>query len=89
MSKKQYIEYEDFYDMLWGDISAKAVPPEFILDNSEFIESITFDIYRIYDLDPNVSFRTVKKMIEYFLISSFKYSPNFKNNINDFPNTTG
>lgn len=77
MSKKQYIEYDDFYDMLWGNIPARAVSPDFILENSDFINSITYDAYRIYDLDPNVTFKVVKKMTEYFIQNAFKFSPDF------------
>ena len=65
---------------VWGNISAKAVSPEFILEHSEYIDTITFDAYRIYDLDPNVSFRTIKKLTEYFIQNSFRFAPDFTKN---------
>lgn len=43
-------EYEDFYLELWGNVSSQIVPEEFARYNSEFINAITFDMYRNYEM---------------------------------------
>lgn len=78
--KREYIGYDDFFDQIWGGISAKVVSPDFMIENREYVENLTYDIYRIYDLDNNVSFKTLRKMLEYFLQNSFKHKINYNFN---------
>lgn len=80
--ERQHIEYEDFYEMLWGNISAKVVPPDFVASNEDFISGITFDLYRIYDLDESIQFRTIRKITEDIFYNLFRHSPTFNNEQN-------
>jgi len=74
--EKQHLPYEDFYEQLWGNISARIVTEDYISQNKDFIDTITFDAYRLYEMDDNLSMSTIKRMIESFFFSLFRFQPN-------------
>lgn len=75
---KQHMAYEDFYEQLWGNISARIVSEDYITNNQEFIDTITFDVYRLYEMDDSLTFSVVKRMVESFFFALFRYQPEVK-----------
>jgi len=75
----QPLEYEDFYVALWGNISARIVSAEYIDKNREFIDSITFDYYRIYEMSDEISMPMIRRMIESVFFNLFRFQPELNN----------
>ena len=78
MIEKQHLEYEDFYNQLWGNIPAKVIDEDYVLHNKDFIDSITFDFYRLYELDNTLTMYVIRKMIESFFFNLFRFEPTLK-----------
>lgn len=79
MQENQPLEYDEFYEKLWSGISAKIVSEEYIANNKEFIESITFDYYRLYELSNELSVSIIRRMVESFFFNAFRFKPALKN----------
>lgn len=77
--ENQPLDYEDFYTHLWGSISAKIVSESYIEQNKDFIDSVTFDYYRIYEMSENISISVVRRMVESFFFNLFRYKPTLNN----------
>ena len=73
--EKQHLEYDDFYEILWGNISSKIVDENYLYKNEKFINSITFDFYRLYQMDDSLSMVVIRKMTESFFFNYFIFSP--------------
>ena len=56
-------DYNEFYEELWSKIPASIVSEEFVLNNKQFINSITFEAYRICDMDGNMSVNIMRKIL--------------------------
>lgn len=46
---------DEFFDLLWEEVSDSIVPTLFLHKNQEFIDTITFDLYRIYSMTKGVT----------------------------------
>lgn len=79
MQENQPLEYDEFYEQLWGSISAKIVSEEYIAKNKQFIDSITFDFYRLYELSDGISLSIIRRMVESFFFNTFRFKPELKN----------
>jgi len=79
----QELTSEDFMDIVWSNhISEKIVSTEYYQANSDFISALTFDCYRLFQMDSALKLRNVCKMIEYFFFNLFRYSAPNKDEIN-------
>ena len=43
------MDYEEFYNIIWGSISLAAVPEKFRTENKEFIRELTYSIFFIFN----------------------------------------
>lgn len=69
---------EDFYNVFWGDyVSKYIVTTEMIINNQEFIDEITYDMYRIY-MNTEINISVLARMAESFFKNFRIYSPNVK-----------
>lgn len=75
----EHITYEEFYDEIWGNISANLVSEDYLSLNTEFIDHVTFDMYRFWSMDSNLSIIAVRKLIESMLFSMFRFKPDLNN----------
>lgn len=57
------LDYNDFYNDLWGNISASLISENFVLNNKELIENITFDMYRIYEMHGNIDLTVIRRIV--------------------------
>lgn len=68
------INYEKFLDLIWSDyISEKVVSNAYYAENEEFITAFTFDLYRLFEMDGQITMRTVKIFIESFFFNLFRF----------------
>lgn len=67
------IDYDNFYNQLWGEISSSIISEEFVLQNKEFIDTVTFDLYRIYEMDGNTSITLIRRILVSILFSTFTF----------------
>lgn len=74
--EKQYLEYGDFYLAIWGNIPSRIVNEDYILNNREFIDNITYDLYRLYEMDETLSLRVIIRTVESFFFNLNKFKPN-------------
>lgn len=78
------INYEKFLDLIWTDyISEKIVSNAYYAENEEFITSLTFDFYRLFEMNGQLTVRTIKRFIESFFFNLFR----FKGDNSDVGNT--
>ena len=74
------IDWELFYDIIWADfISDLAVSDAWLNKNTEFVTEITIESYRIFKLSNKLTIRDCAKLIESFIIMSFKFKPSQEN----------
>lgn len=75
---KREITIEEFYDMFWGEnISEFIVTNEFISSNQEFIDEITYDMYRIY-INSETTLNILSRITESMFKNLKVYNPNVK-----------
>lgn len=65
--------FEEFYNELWGKISSTIISEEFVLQNKEFVDTITFDLYRIYEMDGNISITLIRRILVSILFNTFTF----------------
>ncbi len=70
------LDYNDFYDDLWGNIHASLINEDFVIKNKEFVDTVTFDLYRIYEMDGNIQINLIRRI----LVSILQHSKTFKIN---------
>lgn len=59
------ITIEEFYDYLWEEVSDSIVPTLFLHNNQEFINSVTFDLYRIHNMTNGlITVRHLARIVE-------------------------
>ena len=75
----QPLEYEDFYVALWGTISARIVSEDYVERNKDFIDSLTFDYYRIYEMSDEISMPIIRRMVESVFFNMFRFHPELNN----------
>lgn len=75
----QEISFEDFLDLIWNNhISEKIVSTEYYQQNFDYISSLTFDLFRQFQMTENLTVRTICRMIESFFFNTFRFSaPNY------------
>lgn len=62
------LNIEEFYDILWNEVSENIVPTLFIYKNSDYIDSITFDLFRIHNMTSGiVTIRHLARIVESML----------------------
>lgn len=82
MEYKQYFTYDEFFTMLWSSISANVISEQYLLENEDFIQSYTFDLYRLYELDSNLSLPTIRRIVESTFFGLFRFKPSLSNIVN-------
>lgn len=80
----QEITYEDFYEMFWMEVSDKIVTTAYINKNQDFIDALTFDYWRLFEMNGNTSIRVMARTAEAFFYCMFRYRPS-KENIKEIP----
>jgi len=75
----QELTYEEFYDLLWEDVSEKIVSTAYLDENEDFINSITFDMYRLFQMNYNITIRSLSRIIESFFFNLFRFDPMTEN----------
>lgn len=78
------LHFEEFLDMLWNDyISEKIVSSAYYSENFDFISALTFDSYRLFQMDDRLTIRVIKSQLESFFFNLFR----FKGSNSDVQNT--
>ena len=69
------LTYNEFYEQLWGNISDNIVSEEFLNSNPEYIDALTFELYRMNDMDETLQFTTLRRLTESFFFTLFRLKP--------------
>jgi hypothetical protein len=82
----QELTYEEFYDLIWEDISEKVVSTSYLDENDDYISNLTFDLYRLYQMNSPMTIRLIARMLESFFFNTFRFQPMTQNikEIKDF-----
>lgn len=75
----QELTYEEFYDLLWEDVSEKIVSTSYLDEYEDFISNLTFDMFRLYQMNPCLSIRVISRIVESFLFHNFRFKPSNTN----------
>lgn len=81
-SEFQQLTYEEFYDLLWEDVSEKVVSTAYLDENEDFISNLTFDFFRLYQMNPALTIRILSRLTESFMFNVFRLQP-MTNNIKE------
>lgn len=79
-TKKMNYSLEQFREMIWDDyISEFTISTPFIEKNREFLDEVTFDVYRLFrmhkgDIEEK-DIVIMSRILESFIINSFRYRP--------------
>lgn len=66
---------EEFYSEFWGNkVSEYVVTTEMIIENQEFIDEITFEMYRMF-LNADIPMNILARMTESFFKNMRIYKP--------------
>lgn len=73
------LTYDEFFQFIWDDSNlSKIVSVAYQSENEEYIRSITFDIFRVYEF-ANLSERVALKLFEIHFSNLFRFQPKTKN----------
>lgn len=75
----QEISYEEFSDLLWEEVSEKIISTAYLENNSDFVNTITFEFFRSYQMDQKITVRILARLLETFFFSLFKFKPSVVN----------
>lgn len=75
----QELTYEEFYDLLWEDVSEKIVSTAYLDEYDDYINNITFDMFRIYQMNSCLTIRLISRMVESFFFNKFRFKPSNSN----------
>lgn len=76
----QSITYEEFYDILWEDfVSPQVISTAWLDENADFVDNITFDAFRNFEMDPSMSIRILARTVESIIFNMFKFKPGQEN----------
>lgn len=75
----QELTYEEFYDLVWEDVSEKIVSTSYLDEFEDFISNIAFDMYRMYQMNGCLTIRIISRMIESFFFNMFRFQPGLHN----------
>lgn len=88
MQKVVYHRLEEFRELIWDDyISEYVVSNKYISDNDPFLSEIVYDMHRLHQKsNGDLTIQVAARMIESFLLNSFRYKPSQedKDNVIDF-----
>lgn len=73
--QKQPLTYDEFFEQLWGNIPGTIVSEEYLNRNIDFIQTITFDYYRLYEMDEDLKLPTIRRMVESTFFALFRLNP--------------
>lgn len=66
---------EDFYADLWGQhVSEKVVPTQLIQTNQEFIDEITYELFRLHE-NAKIPLNILSRIAEAFIKNMRIYQP--------------
>jgi len=71
----QELSYEEFYDLLWEDVSEKIVSTLYLDEFEDFISNLTFDMFRLYQMNNCLTIRLISRMAESFFFHTFRFHP--------------
>lgn len=57
------LDLNEFYDELWGGIHCSIIDEDFVLNNKTFIDTVTYDLYRLCEMDGNISINVVRRIL--------------------------
>ena len=75
----QELSYEEFYDLLWEDVSEKIVSTSYLDKFEDFTNNLTFDMYRLYQMNSCLTIRLISRMVESFFFHTFRFQPGTQN----------
>lgn len=75
----QELTYEEFYDLIWDDVSEKIVSTSYLDEYEDFISSVTFDMYRLYQMNNCLTIRLLSRMLESYFFNMFRFKPSQSN----------
>lgn len=77
MNEKVYHRLEEFKELIWDDyISEKVVSTPYIEHNSDFLDEVLFDAFRLHQKSNGAfTIQIAARMVESFLLNSFRYKP--------------
>lgn len=80
MSAKIYHRLEEFKELIWDDyISEKTISTPYIEANADFLDEIVYDAFRLHQKSGgDFTIQIAARMIESFLLNSFRYEPDQK-----------
>lgn len=72
--KRGELHFEEFLDMVWNDyISEKIVSSAYYSENFDFISALTFDSYRLFQMDDKLTMRIIVRQLESFFFNLFRF----------------
>ena len=71
----QELTYEEFYDLIWEDVSEKIVSTSYLDEYEDFVSNLTFDMYRLYQMNNCLTIRLISRIIESFFFHNFRFQP--------------
>ena len=75
----QELTYEEFYDLLWDDVSEKIVSTSYLDEYEDFTSNLTFDMFRLYQMNNCLTIRLLSRMVESFFFHNFRFKPASEN----------
>jgi hypothetical protein len=77
MEENIYHRLEEFKELIWDDyISEKVISTPYIENNSEFLDEVLFDAFRLHQKSGGTfTIQLAARMVESFLLNSFRYKP--------------
>lgn len=58
--------YDDFYYDCWENVGFEAVTEEKYNSNTELIQAMTYDLYRLYQLNPSFDYKVAARVLRNF-----------------------
>lgn len=70
---------EEFWEMIWaedGGISSSVVSDSYLADenNRDYLNELTYELFRIYERDKNINIKLLSKSLEIFITLSRKFN---------------
>ncbi len=70
------LEYSEFFVELWSGIDGRIVSEEYMARNDDFINSLTFDLYRLSLMTKNMDIAVVRRIVESTFSNLSRFRPN-------------
>lgn len=73
------LNIEEFWEMIWaedGGISSSVVSDNYLADesNRDYLNELTYELFRIYERDKNINVKLLSKSLEIFITLSRKFN---------------